>query len=186
MAAAPARRGRPGAGAAVAAGRHPPAGGTEMQTPPDESSPAAAAVSGHCLCGAVTITVAAGHDPSVGACHCRMCQRWSRRAVPVLHGRRRRGHRHRRGRQVPLVSLCRTGFLPRCGSHLWFNDIREDDEPESYELMPGLFDAARGWPLRSEVYADRAMASVPLAGDHRRKTRAEYEADNPFVPDDPA
>ena len=42
--------------------------------------------------------------------------------------------------------------------------------------MPGLFDAARGWPLRSEIYTDRAMASVQLSGDHRRKTRAEYEA----------
>jgi hypothetical protein len=28
------------------------------------------------------------------------------------------------------------------------------------------------------------MASVPLAGDHRRKTRAEYEADNPFIEGD--
>ena len=31
----------------------------------------------HCLCGAVTITVEGQHDPRVGACHCRMCQRWS-------------------------------------------------------------------------------------------------------------
>ena len=34
-------------------------------------------ITGHCLCGAVTITVAGEHDPHVGACHCRMCQRWS-------------------------------------------------------------------------------------------------------------
>ena len=50
--------------------------------------------------------------------------------------------------------------------------------------MPGLFDAARSWPLRSEIYVDRAMASVRLEGDHRRKTRAEYEAGNPFVAGD--
>ena len=49
---------------------------------------------------------------------------------------------------------------------------------------PGLFDAARGWPLRSEIYVDRAMASVHLAGDHRRKSRAEYEAENPFIEGD--
>ena len=31
---------------------------------------------GHCLCGAVRITVA-HHGGFTGACHCRMCQRWS-------------------------------------------------------------------------------------------------------------
>ena len=50
--------------------------------------------------------------------------------------------------------------------------------------MPGLFDATRSWPLRSEIYVDRAMDSVPLQGGHRRKTRAEYKADNPFVEGD--
>jgi hypothetical protein len=28
------------------------------------------------------------------------------------------------------------------------------------------------------------MASLHLAGDHRRKSRAEYEAENPFVEGD--
>ncbi len=50
--------------------------------------------------------------------------------------------------------------------------------------MPGLFDAVLEAPLRSEVYSDRAMASVHLAGDHRRATGAEYEAKNLFVPED--
>ena len=75
-------------------------------------------------------------------------------------------------------------FCARCGSPLWFNDVEEGGAPSSYELMPGLFDAALGWPLRSEIYVDRAMACVRLAGDHRRKTRAEYEAENPFVAGD--
>lgn len=41
------------------------------------AGPSPSALSGHCLCGAVTITVDGAHDPRVGACHCRMCQRWS-------------------------------------------------------------------------------------------------------------
>jgi hypothetical protein len=81
-------------------------------------------------------------------------------------------------------SFAERAFCPRCGSHLWFNDVDDQGQAQSYELMPGLFDAAHGWPLRSEIYIDRAMASVPLAGDHRRKTRAEYEADHPFVEGD--
>ena len=75
-------------------------------------------------------------------------------------------------------------FCRRVGSHLWFNDVKDGEEPQSYELMPGLFDAARDWPLRSEIYVDGAMALVRLDGDHRRKSRAEYETENPFVEGD--
>jgi hypothetical protein len=75
-------------------------------------------------------------------------------------------------------------FCPRCGSHLWFNDVEDGGKPQSYELMPGLFDAARTWPLRSEIYVDRAMACVHLQGEHRRQSRGDYEAENPFVEGD--
>jgi hypothetical protein len=54
-------------------------------------------------------------------------------------------------------------------------------QPGSYELMPGFFNAVRSWPLRPEIYVDRATSSVRLIGDHRRKGRAEYEAENQFV-----
>jgi len=30
-------------------------------------------------------------------------------------------------------------------------------------------------------YVDRAMASIHLGGEHRRRTRAEYEVGNRFV-----
>lgn len=53
-----------------------------------------------------------------------------------------------------------------------------------YDLMPGLFDAARDWPLRSEIYADRALASIRLEGNHRRASRAEYEAKHPHIKGD--
>ncbi len=47
--------------------------------------------------------------------------------------------------------------------------------------MPGLFDAAHEWPLRSEIYIDKAMASVRFEGDHPRETEAIYEASNPHI-----
>ena len=87
----------------------------------------------------------------------------------------------RRYRSSPFAERA---FCPACGSHLWFNDVDEGGEPKEYELMPGLFDAARGWSLRSEIYVDRAMESARLAGEHPRKTRAEYEAENPFIEGD--
>ena len=150
---------------------------------PDQD-PSTSAITGHCLCGAVTVTVAGSHDPRVGACHCRMCQRWSgglflcftadASAVTVSGDVTR----------YRSSSFAERAFCPRCGSHLWFNDVDRGGQPRSYELMPGLFDAACSWPLRSEIYVDRAMACVHLAGEHRRKTRAEYEAENPFIEGD--
>lgn len=139
---------------------------------------------GRCLCGAVTVAVAGAHDPRVGACHCRMCQRWTgglflcftaEAAAVTVAGE------VARFRSSPFAERA---FCPRCGSHLWFNDVAAGEAPERYELMPGLFDAAHDWPLRSEIYVDRAMACVRLAGEHPRATRAEYEAKNPSVAGD--
>ena len=79
-------------------------------------------------------------------------------------------------------SFAERAFCGVCGSHLWMRNTGAADEP--YELMPGLFDAAWNWPLRSEVYADRALASVRLDGVHPRATQADYERKNLFVPGD--
>ncbi|MCB2128988.1 MAG: GFA family protein [Rhodobacteraceae bacterium] len=130
-------------------------------------------IEGHCLCGAVTVTVLR-HAGYTGACHCRMCQRWTgglfvsfdapADAVTVTGEATRHAS----------TSFAERAFCPVCGSHLWMRDTDREDAP--YDLMPGLFDAARGIPLKSEIYTDRALPGLALAGDHRRATRAEYEA----------
>jgi hypothetical protein len=137
-------------------------------------------MTGHCLCGAVTVRVAGGHDPRPGACHCRMCQRWSGGLFLCFNA-------DADGVAVdgPIARHASSDFAERafcsvCGSHLWMRDRTAS----TYDLMPGLFNEARDWPLRSEVYADRAMASVRLEGDHRRATRAEYENKNQYVAGD--
>ena len=151
---------------------------------PDRSTAASRsipAITGRCLCGAVTVTVAGKHDPRVGACHCRMCQRWSGGLFLCFEADASSVTITGEVTRYRSSAFAERAFCPRCGSHLWFNDVEADGAPKSYELMPGLFDAARPWPLRSEIYVDRAMASIHLGGEHRRKTRAEYEATNQFV-----
>ncbi len=149
-----------------------------------DASAIGTAMTGRCLCGAVTITVAGTHDSRVGACHCRMCQRWSgglflcfdaEAAAVTVTGEVTR---------YRSSDFAERAFCPRCGSHLWFNDVEEGGQPLRYELMPGLFDATRSWPVRSEIYVDRAMACVRLAGEHLLRSRAEYEAGHPFVEGD--
>ncbi len=136
-------------------------------------------IEGHCLCGAVRLRVA-DHDPRIGACHCRMCQRWSGGLFLSFTASQVEVEGEvARYRSSPFAERA---FCPRCGSHLWMRDTGTADA--SYDLMPGLFDEAAGWPMRSEIYTDRAFASVSLRGDHRRATRAEYEAGNDHLEGD--
>jgi len=135
-------------------------------------------IEGHCLCGAVRLRVDDA-DHRVGACHCRMCQRWSgglflcfdAKTVEVEGAVAR----------YQSSPFAERAFCPVCGSHLWMRDLTEGG---GYDLMPGLFDEAIQWPMRSEIYTDRALASVKLAGDHRRATRVEYEAKNDHIEGD--
>jgi hypothetical protein len=131
-------------------------------------------IEGHCLCGAVTIRVAGGHDPRVGACHCRMCQRWSGGLFLCFSAPAASVHAEGPIRRHASSRFSERAFCEVCGSHLWMRDTPGENEP--YDLMPGLFNGARAFPLRSEIYTDRAMACVSLSGLHERMTRAEYEA----------
>ena len=138
-------------------------------------------MTGQCLCGAVRLRVA-DHETRVGACHCRMCQRWSGGLFLCFSGKPEGFHV-----EGPVVRHASSDFAERafcgtCGSHLWMRDTTRDDA--YYELMPGLFDDARDFTLRSEIYTDRALACLNLAGDHRRATRAEYESKNPHIAGD--
>ncbi len=143
------------------------------------------ALSGHCLCGAVTIRVTGrvtgAYDPRPGACHCRMCQRWSGGLFLCFAAASEAVSVDGPVARHASSAFAERAFCSTCGSHLWMRDLTGSG---AYDLMPGLFDAARDWPLRSEIYIDRAMASARLAGDHARATQAEYEAENPHVEGD--
>lgn len=132
------------------------------------------AIEGHCLCGAVTLKVAR-HGGFSGVCHCRMCQRWTGGLYISIHVTA--GDLEVSGPVARYKSsdFAERAFCSACGSHLWFRDTTEGAQ---YGVMPGLFDAARDIPLKSEIYVDRALPGLALAGDHRRATRAEYEAKN--------
>lgn len=137
---------------------------------------------GRCLCGVVGIEIDGDYIAAIGACHCKMCQRWNgmlfgsfvaaRDAVTVTGDVTRHAS----------SSFSERAFCSACGSHIW---LRNTDPAETeIELFPGLFDEARDFVLLSEIYTDRAPHYLPLSGDHRRKTRAEYESQNQFVEGD--
>lgn len=136
-------------------------------------------LTGRCLCGAVQITIEGAHVPQPGICHCRMCQRWSGGVFMCFEASAAAVKITGEVTRFASSSFAERAFCPTCGSHLWMRDT--GDAKENYELMPGLFDAAAEWPLRSEIYTDTALASAQIAGDHPRATQAQYEAKNRFV-----
>lgn len=140
-------------------------------------------IEGRCLCGAVTIRVGGGHDPRVAVCHCRMCQRWSGGVFACFDAAADRMTVAGPVATFRSSAFAERAFCPTCGSHLWMRNVGEHDDG-LVDLMPGLFDAARGWPLRDEIYADRAFAAFRLAGGHPRRTAADYETTDLHVEGD--
>jgi hypothetical protein len=136
-------------------------------------------LAGRCLCGAVTLRVDGAHVAGVGICHCRLCQRWTGTVWGAFEAEPAAVTVTGDVRRHASTPFAERAFCSRCGTHLWLRDTDNAEAP--YELMPGLFDGAAAFPLISEIYADRAPAYAPLGGDHRRATRAEYEAHNRHI-----
>ncbi len=137
---------------------------------------------GACLCGACTLTIDGDHVAAIGVCHCSMCLRWSGGILGLFSAAAA-------GVTVAgPIGLHRTSefaeraFCSVCGSSLWMRDFVEDGC--DYEFAAGAFPKAKEFPLISEIYTDTAPAFSTLSGDHRRATRAEYEARNRYVEGD--
>ncbi len=140
------------------------------------------ALTGQCLCGAVRVQVSGDHVAAVGVCHCGLCQQWSGTVWAAFEASPGAVTVTGEVARYASTPFSERAFCPRCGSHLWLRDTDDDTAP--YELMPGIFAEAKEFPLISEIYTDRAPAYAPLSGDHRRATRAEYEAKNRHVEGD--
>ncbi|MEM9797687.1 MAG: GFA family protein [Pseudomonadota bacterium] len=139
---------------------------------------------GRCLCGAVRIRVDGKHIAAVGMCHCGKCQLSNGVAWAAFEAEADAVTWTGDVARYASTPFAERAFCPVCGSNLWLRNTDSDDA--AYELMPGLFPAAAGFPLISEIYIDCAPAYAAMSGDHRTKTRAEYEANNAHVEgDDP-
>ena len=140
------------------------------------------AMAGRCLCGAVTVEVAGGHAEAVGVCHCGMCRRWGDGVYADFRAAAGAVRVEGAVRRFASSDFAERAFCPSCGSHLWFRRTGEADA--DYLLMPGLFEAASGFALAGESYADRAPAHAALDGEHPRTARADYEAEHRHVEGD--
>ncbi|WP_254813745.1 GFA family protein [Rhodovulum sp. ES.010] len=119
---------------------------------------------------------AAPRSAAVSACHCAACRRWTGAAMWVVTAAAEDVRVTGEVAAFRSSPFAERAFCPVCGTHLWIRDDGGD-----YDLMPGLFDAAAGFALDREVYAERALACVRLQGSHARVSQAAYEACHRFV-----
>lgn len=130
-------------------------------------------LSGHCLCGAVTIE-ATPSRPHVEACHCDMCRRWGGVAlvdVPVGNRVAFTGEEHIA--RYRSSDWAERGFCSRCGSNLFYHFIPTDN----YGLCAGLFDDLGELTLAEEIFIDEKPEYYAFAGDRPRKTGPEVIAE---------
>lgn len=129
------------------------------------------ALTGHCLCGAVTFR-AASVSPEIHLCHCGMCARQSGGPAyavdagsDVDFGGAEKIHRFRSSERAERA------FCSECGSILYFRLIPDG----AYFIGPGLFDDQSGFRLTDEIYVDDRTSWAPVLPGVRQCTGAEIE-----------
>ena len=125
---------------------------------------------GGCLCGDVRFEIVP-FDAKFGACHCKMCQRWSGSALLAL--------------TVPADTLTVTGsecistydssdwadrsFCTTCGAGLWYR-VKDSNV---HHIPIGLLDDTSGLTLRSEIFFDLKPDCFDLSATSKKFTQAE-------------
>ncbi len=131
---------------------------------------------GHCLCGAVRITVRdPGHELS--ACHCTMCRRWTGSAlvslaVPEAAMTVEGGGAVRSYASSDVAERC---FCGTCGTPLWYR-MTAPGAPRDYYITAGLLDDLSGIRLTHEIYVETKTDAFAFAGPLRQMTEAGFLA----------
>ncbi len=130
-------------------------------------------LSGHCLCGAVTVSFEPLKD-ALGACHCEMCRRWTGSAFLEIDAKPGSLTYDGPAKSYASSDWAERAWCDSCGSTLWYHLTLPGHD--YYSLSAGLVENAGGLPLKTEIYIDVKPDGYAFAGDHEIKTKAEVEA----------
>ena len=132
---------------------------------------------GHCLCGAVRITVK-NMKNSVEACHCGMCRRWC--GGPFMCVECGTDVTFEGEENITVYNSsdwAERGFCNKCGSHLFYR-LKDANE---HQLSAGLFDNQKDFHFDLQVFTDRKPAFYSFANATEEMTEAEVI--EKFAPD---
>ncbi len=130
-------------------------------------------LTGHCLCGAVTVALEPAR-PHIEACHCDMCRRWcggAYLAVPAGTDTTITGEEH--VTRYRSSDWAERGFCSRCGSNLFYRFLPTG----SCSFLAGLFDDVGDMQLGEQIFIDEKPDYYDFAQDTPRKTGAEVIAE---------
>ncbi len=123
---------------------------------------------GHCLCGAVQITV---ERPSrhVELCHCDMCRRWGGGFYASFSGEAAAIEGEDRITVYRSSEWAERAFCNACGSSLWYRFLPTGNR----SFAAGLFSQADGYEIEKEIFVDEKAQWCDGSGDHPRLTGQE-------------
>jgi len=126
------------------------------------------ALSGRCLCGAVTITAEPARK-SLAACHCDMCRQWTSSAFVELEAEADTVQIEGPVKRYQSSDWAERAFCETCGSNLWYRITVPGPMHGTYQLAAGLFDVS-GMHLGLEVFIDSKPDAYAFeAGESRRQ-----------------
>lgn len=128
-------------------------------------------LSGKCMCGAVEFTGIAD-KPSVAACHCDMCRRWSSGPFFEVSCKDVSFQGEDSISKIRSSDWAERAFCNKCGSNLFYRIIGSDE----YQMAAGLIDDPSGLQLTLQVFIDEKPPFYTLADKTDTMTGAEIFA----------
>ncbi len=129
-------------------------------------------VTGHCLCGAVRITITAMH-PEIDVCHCAMCQRWGGAFYAGVKGDAVTVTGEDSITVYQSSNWAERAFCGTCGSNLWYRFLPTGNRT----FLAGLFDLPPGFAIEQQIFVDEKPDWYDLAQASPMKTGPEIIAE---------
>jgi hypothetical protein len=126
---------------------------------------------GKCMCGAVKFSATA-KKPSVVACHCDMCKRWSAGPFMALNCQTVTFESQENIGRIRSSDWAERGFCTKCGSNLFYHIVESSD----YQIAAGLLDDQSKLRMSLQVFTDSKPEFYEFANETKMMTGAEVIA----------
>ena len=128
-------------------------------------------LTGICLCGAVKVSATA-KKPSVAACHCDMCRRWSAGPFMAVNCQSVSFEGDENIGRIRSSDWAERGYCTKCGSNLFYHLVDSSD----YQISAGLFDDQSMLRLSLQVFIDSKPQYYEFSNETKTMTAAEVIA----------
>lgn len=128
-------------------------------------------LTGRCMCGAVTFSATA-RKPSVVACHCDMCRRWSAGPFMAVSCQTVNFDGEDNVSRISSSDWAERGFCNKCGSNLFYHVVKSSD----YQVAAGLFDDQSQMRLSLQVFTDFKPSFYEFSNQTKMMTGEEVIA----------